>query len=225
MDREGREERVRDSGIADIPPLDDTIADETLESIEEGDEFHDANDPDMPDETPAAGTVRDEVLVRFVDARKRDLAMVNSVNLADRVNPSGKPTAGIRLEIPAELTDTFRLLARFGTRLRARHGNGTKRHVKFDDFTGSLFTNIKLPGDTTWTRVTPEMARRDLKASINEESEANQRRLASKLIPGPRERLGRPLSIPKRPRSAALASSTVRTGQRPSWSGPARGIT
>ena len=57
MDREGREERVRDSGVDDIPALDDTIADETLESIKEGDEYHDANDPNMPDETPAAGAV------------------------------------------------------------------------------------------------------------------------------------------------------------------------
>ena len=58
MDREGREERVRDSGIADIPALDDTLADETLESIEEeAEEFHDANDPtnpEMPDnDSPA----------------------------------------------------------------------------------------------------------------------------------------------------------------------------
>ena len=55
MDWEGREERVRDSGIADIPALDDTIADETLASIDEGDEYHDANDPEMPDDPPAAG--------------------------------------------------------------------------------------------------------------------------------------------------------------------------
>ena len=57
MDHEGREERVRDSGIADIPALDNTIADETLDSIKEGDEFHDANDPNMPDDPPAAGAV------------------------------------------------------------------------------------------------------------------------------------------------------------------------
>ena len=58
MDREGREERVRDSGIADIPALDDTLADETLESIEEeAEEFHDAKDPtnpEMPDNDPPA---------------------------------------------------------------------------------------------------------------------------------------------------------------------------
>ena len=57
MDWKGREERVRDSGIADIPALDDIIADETLDSIDEGDKFRDANDPDMPYDPPAAGAV------------------------------------------------------------------------------------------------------------------------------------------------------------------------
>ena len=59
MDREEREERVRDSRIADIPALDDTIADESLESIEEADEFHDADDPEMAeDDPPTAGAAR-----------------------------------------------------------------------------------------------------------------------------------------------------------------------
>ena len=101
---------------------------------------------------------RDEVLVTFIDSRKRDLVVSHSVNLGDKMDNEGRPTAGIRLDIPGELSDTFRLLSRFGARLRARHGAGTKRHIKFDDFRGSLYTNIKLPGDVGWTKVTPEMA-------------------------------------------------------------------
>ena len=89
------------------------------------------------------------------------------------------------MEIPEELADTFRLLSRFGTRLRARHGNGTRRHIKLDEFKGSLYSNIKLPGDTEWTRVLPEMARADLAASAREVNAANQAWLAAKLIPGP----------------------------------------
>lgn len=92
--------------------------------------------------------------------------------------------------------DSFRLLSRFGTRLRARHGQGTKRHIKFDDFNASLYCNIKLPGDENWTRVTTKMASDDLKASFHEENSSNQRRLASKLLPGPRVRLQRPLNAP-----------------------------
>ena len=113
-----------------------------------------------------SGNTKNEVVVRFRSSKVRDMVMGHSVNLASCVDPHGRPTAGTRLEIPAELKDTFRLLSRFGTRLRARHGEGTKRHIKFDDFTGSLFSNIKLPGDTNWTRVTAEMARSDLEASL-----------------------------------------------------------
>ena len=151
--------------------------------------------------------IRDEVLVRFRDRRVRDTVMANSVNLAGCIDQAGRPTAGTRLEIPHELKDTFRLLSRFGTRLRARHGAGTKRHFKFD---GSMYANFKLPGDANWTRVSPEMARADLEKSHREEDVLNQRRLAEKLIPGPRERLQRPM--PDRP---AKRGTEVTTGAPP----------
>ena len=143
-------------------------------------------------ERPVEG-IRDEVIVVFKDPRKRDLAMASSVNLAEYVDQTGRPMAGTRLEVPEELRDTFRQLARFSTRLRVRHGAGTKRHIKFDDYNGSMFANIKLPGDATWTRVSPSMARYDLEASMREEQRTNGKRLASKLLPGPRERLNRPM--------------------------------
>ena len=146
-------------------------------------------DPFVPD-----GVVNEAVIV-FKDKRIRDLVMSHSVNLAGNTDGRGKPTAGTRLELPPELRDTFRLLSRFGTRLRARHGIGTKRHVKFDDFTGSLYVNVKLPGDESWTRISPEMARVDLERSMKEEDTKNQNRLASKLLPGPRERLNLPMPV------------------------------
>lgn len=66
----------------------------------------------------------------------------SAAKLAACIDGAGHPTAGIRLEIPDELMDTFRLLSRFGTRLRARHGEGTKRHIKFDDQEAGLYMNI-----------------------------------------------------------------------------------
>ena len=169
-------------------------------------------------------TERREVLVTFYDKKKRDTVISNSTNLASFVDATGKPTAGVRLEIPKELDDTFRLLSRFGTRLRARHGAGTKRHIKFDDFSGSLYANIKLPGDTSWTRVTAEMARDDLHASLNEENSAAKRRLATKLIPGPRERLGMPAPGVAGPsRNGGCPTGNEPAGKRPRWSKPDRG--
>ena len=66
------------------------------------------------DEEKAPGSIKDEVVVRFRDRRTRDTVMSCSVNLAERVDQAGRPTAGTRLEIPQELKDTFRLLSRFG---------------------------------------------------------------------------------------------------------------
>ena len=137
------------------------------------------------------GIIKDEIIIVFKNKEKRDLLLVNSVNLSEMVGSDGRPTAGTRLEIPEELMDEFRLHTRFGMRLRARHGPGNKRHVKFDDFSGKLYSNIKLPGDVQWTRVTSQMARDDLNMSMAEENRANQKRLAAKPLPGPRERLQR----------------------------------
>ena len=170
-----------------------------------------------------ASTIRDEVAVIFYKRRKRDTVMVNSSNLFGYVDEGGKPTAGIRLEIPPELRDTFRLLSRFGTRLRARHGGGTRRHIRFDDFEGSLFANIKLPGDIHWTRITSEMAKEDLDASMREESSATQKSLAAKLTPGPRDRLHCPMPIalparsvaPARPMSFTTVEAWIGAGRSP----------
>ena len=181
--------------------------------------------------TASGAPNRLEVLVTFFDKGKRDLVVSHATNLASRVDSEGRPTAGIRLEIPHELDDMFRLLSRFGTRLRARHGAGTKRHIKFDDFAGSLYTNIKLPGDTSWTRVSPETAKEDLLASVREEALFTRKRLASKLVQGPRERLVRPLkghntgqarSIGQALTSSASAvpSTAGLAGRRPRWSRP-----
>ena len=171
---------------------------------------------------------RKEALVTFFDRQKRDAVMSSSSNLASKVDREGKPTAGIRLEIPRELDGTFRLLSRFGTRLRARHGTGTKRHIKFDDYTASLYTNIKLPGDNSWTKITPRMAKEDLEASVQEENSQVKKRMALKLVPGPRDRLSVPvqdarITAPPLLRSnAASAPTPAPSGKRPRWSVPDR---
>ena len=175
---------------------------------------------------------KEEVLVKFFDKQKRDLVVSSSPSLAKEVDREGKPTAGIRLEIPPELSDTFRLLHRFGTRLRARHGVGTKRHIKFDDYCGSLYANIKLPGDASWTKITPAMARADLSASMREENEHTQKRLAAKLVPGPRVRLSRPVGELRAlqtlrterpaPQAGGGAPAPCPSGKRPRWSVPDR---
>ena len=60
-------------------------------------------------------------MVTFFCPRKRDVVVASSPNLSNLMD-NGVPTAGLRLEIPSKLMSQFRLLSRFGTRLRARHG-------------------------------------------------------------------------------------------------------
>ena len=184
----------------------------------------------LSDIAAAIGNVRNEVKLVLNSITIRDLVMSKSPNLASCVDSAGRPTAGVRLEIPNELADTFRLLNRFGARLRARHGDGTKRHIKFDDFECSLYANVKLPGDASWTRVTPEMAKADLDASLKEDMATNQRRFTTKLIPGPRERLQRPMSLSAAPppnTTAMIAPSSLgrAASSAPRWSRPASNST
>ena len=150
----------------------------------------------VPDPRFPTSNVNNEALVTFFCPRKRDLLLSNSKNLSSFIDGNDRPTAGIRIEIPAELDDTFRLLSRFGTRLRARHGEGTKRHIKFDDHEASLYINIKLPGDTSWARVSPAMARADLEQTTREESARLLRRITTTTAPGPRQRLAVPAPAP-----------------------------
>ena len=146
----------------------------------------------------------------FFCPRKRDILLSNSPHLSSFVDSAGRPTAGIRLEVPAELDDTFCLLARFGTRLRARHGEGTKRHIKFDDHDASLFINVKLPGDDMWSRVSPAMAKADLEQTTREESARLMKRILAGNGQGPRQRLAAPGPTPgQKPRTNGGAPPAI----------------
>ena len=119
----------------------------------------------IPEQRAPLGNINAEVLITFFCPRKQDLILSHAPNLATFIDSAGRPTAGICLEIPPELNRTFRMLTRFGTQLRARHGEGTKRHIKFDEYEASLFINVKLPGDNTWTRISPAVARANQESS------------------------------------------------------------
>ena len=163
----------------------------------------------IPNSKHTQGNLNKEALVTSFCQRKRDTVVSHAPNLA-KLMDKGAPTAGIRLEIPESLMGHFRLLSRFGTRIRARHGLGTKRHIKFDDVDGTLFMNIKLPGDETWSKVSVETAKIDLEKTAKEESATILRRIREKQNPGdhpgPRERLAIPLPGQSREVSVAAAA-------------------
>ena len=143
----------------------------------------------------------DAALVVFELAETRDTVVGSSGKLAACVDARGRPTAGIRMEIPRTLRPVFSTLYKFGQQLRARHGEGTRRHVKFDDDGRTLFLNVKLPGDTSWSRVSAEVARRGLKAKQSITDQELERRL---------DLLG-PASLVSRPRTISLSSNAMDT--------------
>ena len=153
---------------------------------------------------PSGFGIKDEIIVLFKTASTRDTVISASSKLSDRIDNSGRPTAGIRIEVPHCLKDDFNLLNKFGQRLKARHGPGTRRHVKFDDSNRSLFLNMKLPGDDRWSRVDVDLARRSM---------AQRERIDSQDLEARMDLMG---NVPSRPASTSAAPPS-----RPlsSWTG------
>ena len=114
----------------------------------------------------AGKLIKNEVLVVFIDLESRDTVTSYARNLASQKDAQGNPTAGLRLDIPSQLMGIFKLLEAHGRKLRARYGPDFKRHVRFDDSERSLFLNVKLPGEESWSHVSPSLAR-----SIEKEDE------------------------------------------------------
>ena len=157
---------------------------------------------------PSSFGAKDEALIIFKAAETRDEVIGASAKLAPRVDAHGKPTAGIRIEVPAALRVDFRTLHRFGQQLRNRHGAGTRRHVKFDDVSRSLYLNVKLPGDERWSRVEVELARRGIQLRNRLDSQEMEDRFD----------INGPLAAPRaRPASTSSVQSSL--GRSESWTG------
>ena len=158
---------------------------------------------------PSGPGVREEVLVRFKLRSTRDSVIGAAAKLADHKDQDGRPTAGMRIEVPPRLQQPFRILFKYGQTLRSRHGQGTRRHVKFDDLTRSLYLNVKLPNDTEWSRVSLDLATRGIRAKQSINDGEIERRLD---ITGP------PVDRP-RPRSASVAAIQQEPMQMDPWTG------
>ena len=124
---------------------------------------------------PRQSRVKFEVLVTFDDKFTRDMISAHGKNLADFIDASGYPTAGIRLDYPAHLGASFRTLDWYGKEMRDRHGKGTRRNIKFDDDEESLYLDICLPDEEYWHRITPEVARR-FKQQVEQERTSRSRK-------------------------------------------------
>lgn len=139
-------------------------------------------------EVPSGPGVKQEVVAVFSNSAYRDTVLGAVGKLAGCVDQDGKASAGIRVEVPGHLQPSFRTLFKYGQMLRARHGNGTRRHIKFDDASQTIFLNARLPGDSTWSRISTAVAKRELKAREVIADEEIERRfdITGPLAPRPR---------------------------------------
>ena len=77
-----------------------------------------------------------------------------------------KPTAGIRLDIPAHLMGVFKTLETFGFSLKRRHGRDFRKYIKFDEFSESLYIQVgfkKEGEEMNCTKYSAQEAREGLK--------------------------------------------------------------
>lgn len=141
--------------------------------------------------------VEREVIVTFKEAAVRDDVMGNAGKLAPFISHEGRSTAGMRMEVPDFLKQQFRTLFRYGQTLRGRHGQGTRRHVKFDDGSWGLYLNVRLPSDDNWSKVSVQVAERGMRAQDTIRDGELERRLD---ITGP-------FRDPRRPKARAASTS------------------
>ena len=105
------------------------------------------------------------ILVTFVDNYARDDILTRGPSLSGYRDDDGRPTAGIRLDIPAHLIGCFKTLEAFGFKLKKKHGQQLKKHIKFDEFE-NLYIQVGLKQedkDVDWQQYTPEEAKDGLK--------------------------------------------------------------
>ena len=117
--------------------------------------------------------IHQEVCVRFGSRTERDNIAMRGAKLAGYIDEKGRPTAGMRMDVPTHLNDTFRALREVAFGVRSTHGRRSKTHIKFDDLHRDLYLEVRLEGERAWTRIDSELARE----MQRETSRASARRL------------------------------------------------
>ena len=113
-----------------------------------------------------------EIVVLFNNMETRDRITSYARNLGQFVDSKGKPTAGIRFEIPDHLSGVHRTLLQYGHALWNKYNKNPefKRNVRFDDAEMSFCLDVKIPGKIDWLTVSYERARREKNVSTSKES-------------------------------------------------------
>ena len=107
-----------------------------------------------------------EVIVLFNDIEARDRVTSYARNLAQFIDQAGKPTAGIRFDIPDHLSGVHRTLLQYGHAMwnKYRRDPSFKRNIRYDDVDMTFCLDMKLPGREDWITATYARALRDRRA-------------------------------------------------------------
>ena len=81
----------------------------------------------------------------------------------------GKPTAGLRLDVPTHLKGVYKALMQYGYALKVKHGDGLKRNVRFDDMEQTMCMDVKFPKESKWVTLDFDMAMEDKRARAKRE--------------------------------------------------------
>ena len=100
-----------------------------------------------------------EVIVEFEDPFARDRVFACGPQLAGFRDDEGRPTCGLRLQIPQHLMGQFRTLESFAFVHRSRHKGEVRKHIKFDDANACLYIQIKHRKDDDWMTFSYEHAK------------------------------------------------------------------
>ena len=122
-----------------------------------------------------------EVIVLFSNLEVRDRIFSYARNLAAYRDSEGRPTAGIRFDIPDHLTGVHRTLLQYGHALWVKHGKNPefKRNVRHDDVELSYCLDFKFPHKSSWVTVSYQRALVDRRASTSVEMEGLDDELSS----------------------------------------------
>ena len=101
-----------------------------------------------------------EVLVEFEDSGARDRVFGSGPQLSGYRDEEGRPTCGLRLQIPSHLMTQFRTLEAFSFMHINKHNGEIKKHIKFDDSNECLYVQLKHKKDNEWISFSYDQAKK-----------------------------------------------------------------
>ena len=116
-----------------------------------------------------------EVMVLFEENYYRDRILGCGPKLANYRDEDGKPTCGLRLQIPGHLMSQFKALENFAFTKKRDFNGRIKKHIKFDDVNSCLFLQMKHFEDDDWSNFTYEQA-------LAKQEKSNAKRVKKSLL-------------------------------------------